>query len=109
MKKRFSEASYGAMNVSDAKRMKVGSRVHNSGLMQQPIEYGAAPVWWTVYRLRFLISSPSILHPKRSLPPQAAEAPGGSFLQSAKIRPRIKLQVPRSRSTPGLGMPANLA
>jgi hypothetical protein len=30
---------------------------------------GAAPVRWTVSRLRFLISSPSILHPKRGLPP----------------------------------------
>jgi hypothetical protein len=39
----------------------------------------AAPVRWTVYRLRFVISSPSILHPKRSLPPQAAEALGGFF------------------------------
>ena len=62
---------------------------------------GDDPVRWTVYRLRFLISSPSILHPKRSLPPQAAEAPGGFFLQSAENRPRIKLQAPRSRSTPG--------
>jgi len=68
---------------------------------------GAAPVRWTVYRLRFLISSPSILHPKRSLPPQAAEAPGGFFLQSAKNRLRIKLQAPRSRPTPGVGIPVN--
>ena len=48
------------------------------------LDNGAAPVRWTVYRLRFLISSPSILHPKRSLPPQAAEIPGGFFLQSAQ-------------------------
>jgi hypothetical protein len=32
--------------------------------------FGAAPVRWTVYRLRFLISSPSMLHPKRGLPVQ---------------------------------------
>ena len=35
---------------------------------------GAAPVRWTVSRLRFLLSSPSILHPSRGLPPQTAEA-----------------------------------
>jgi hypothetical protein len=68
---------------------------------------GAAPVRWTVYRLRFLISSPSILHPKRSLPPQAAEALGGFFLQCAENRPRIKLQALRSRPTPGVGISAN--
>jgi hypothetical protein len=71
--------------------------------------FGAAPVRWTVYRLRFLISSPSILHPKRSLPPQAAEALGAFFLQSAKNQPRIKLKAPRSRSTPGIGIPAIFA
>jgi hypothetical protein len=69
-----------------------------------PHKFGTAPVRWTVYRLRFLISSPSILHPKRSLPPQAAEAPG-FFLQFAENRSRIKLQAPRSRSTPGLCYP----
>jgi len=34
---------------------------------------GAAPLRWTVSRLLSLILSPSILHPRRSLPPQAAE------------------------------------
>jgi hypothetical protein len=68
---------------------------------------GADPVRWTVYRLRFLIASSSILYLNGSLPPQAAEAPGGFFLQSAKNRPRIKLQVPRSRSTPGVGTRIN--
>src|SRR6266852_2499553 len=68
---------------------------------------GAAPLRWTVSRLLSLILSPSILHPKRSLPPQAAEALGGFFLQSAENRPHIKLQAPRSRSTPGVGIPGN--
>jgi hypothetical protein len=37
---------------------------------------GPAPFRWTVYRPSFLISYSSMLHPKLSLPPQAAEAPG---------------------------------
>ena len=77
------------------------------GLAEQLINFGAAPVRWTVYRLRFLISSPSILHPRRGLPPQAAEALRGFFHQFAKNRPRIKLQALRSRSTPGVGLPGN--
>ncbi len=40
---------------------------------------GAAPIRWTDYRLRLLIASPSILHPQRSLPPQAVEAPSGFY------------------------------
>jgi hypothetical protein len=36
--------------------------------------FGAAPLRWTVSRLLSLIFSPSILHPRRGLPPQAAEA-----------------------------------
>jgi enoyl-CoA hydratase len=43
----------------------------------------------------------------RSAAGGAAEAPGGFFLQSAENRPRIKLQAPRSRSIPGLGIPGN--
>jgi hypothetical protein len=79
----------------------------HEALRSLSIDPGAAPVRWTVYRLRFLISSPSILHPKRSLPPQAAEALGGFFLQCAENRPRIKLQALRSRPTPGVGISAN--
>ncbi len=63
---------------------------------------GPAPL-----RLLSLILSPSILHPRRSLPPQAAEALGGFFLQPVENRLHMKLQERRSRSTPGVGIPAN--
>ena len=68
---------------------------------------GAAPLRWTVSRLLSLILSPSILHPKRSLPPQAAEALSGFFLRFAENRLCIKLQERRSQSTPGVGIPGN--
>jgi hypothetical protein len=71
------------------------------------VAIGPAPLRWTVSRLLSLIFSPSILHPTRSLPPQAAAAPGGFFLRSAENRLRIKVQERRSRSTPGVDIPAN--
>jgi hypothetical protein len=95
----------------DIDRIRVLGMLNTSLILQlssfKLFMFGAAPVRWTVYRLRFLISSPSILHPQRSLPPQAAEALGEFFLQSATNRPRIKLQAPRSSSTPGVGIPTN--
>jgi hypothetical protein len=47
-----------------------------AGWTRQNPKPGPDPLRWTVYRLRFLTSSSSIFHSKRSLPPQAAEALG---------------------------------